>query len=328
MTKSEACEKLADIVKPINQRVAGAAPREVTVEDFVNNVFLPFYRRKWKRVTNKARTESIQHYIVGAFGSRPLASLTRDDMQQFLDARKHLAFSMVDHLRWDLKQILDLAVAEGVIAKNPAYVSGTMQLFVPKECPKPNRTVMTLEQVKRAFGLLELRERCIFKLGVIGGLRCSEIFGLRRGRVKQDRVGIVERVCKRDIDTPKTEKSVREAALASGLQQDLELWLASSPDTGPDGWLFPSEKLTTPLDADNVMERYTRPKLKIVSLEWVDYRAMRRTHSSLMKERGVDPKLVADQQGHTVDVNQNVYTITSLKSRLEAVETLESAFVN
>jgi len=47
-----------------------------------------------------------------------------------------------------------------------------------------------------------------------------------------------------------------------------------------------------------------------------------------MKERGVDPKLVADQQGHTVDVNQNVYTITSLKSRLEAVETLESAFVN
>jgi|SRR5437016_5412079 len=76
-------------------------------------------------------------------------------------------------------------------------------------------------------------------------------------------------------------------------------WLATSPDTGPDGWLFPSEKLTTPLDADNVLERYIRPKLKPVGLEWVDFRAMRRTHSSLMKERGVDPKLVADQQGHT-----------------------------
>ena len=47
-----------------------------------------------------------------------------------------------------------------------------------------------------------------------------------------------------------------------------------------------------------------------------------------MNEKGVDPKLVADQQGHTVDVNQNVYTQTSLKSRIEAVENLESAFVN
>ena len=53
-----------------------------------------------------------------------------------------------------------------------------------------------------------------------------------------------------------------------------------------------------------------------------------RTHSSLMNEKGIDPKLVADQQGHTVDVNLNVYTRTSIESRLEAVETLASAFVN
>ena len=40
------------------------------------------------------------------------------------------------------------------------------------------------------------------------------------------------------------------------------------------------------------------------------------------------PKLIADQQGHTVDVNLNVYTQSSIESRTEAVETLESAFVN
>jgi len=55
---------------------------------------------------------------------------------------------------------------------------------------------------------------------------------------------------------------------------------------------------------------------------------MRRTHSSLMRELGVDPKIVADQQGHTLDVNLNVYTETSLESRIEAVETLGSALVN
>ena len=85
-----------------------------------------------------------------------------------------------------------------------------------------------------------------------------------------------------------------------------------------------------PIGADNMMARYIRPKLKAenVGLGWVDYRVMRRTHSSLMNAQGVDPKVIADQQGHTVDVNLNVYTQTSMESRREAVETLASAFVN
>jgi integrase len=76
------------------------------------------------------------------------------------------------------------------------------------------------------------------------------------------------------------------------------------------------------------MRRDIRPILAKEGLGWVDFHVMRRTHSSLMRELGVDPKVVADQQGHTLDVNLNVYTESSVKSRIEAVETLESAFVN
>jgi hypothetical protein len=47
-----------------------------------------------------------------------------------------------------------------------------------------------------------------------------------------------------------------------------------------------------------------------------------------MRERGIDPKVVADSMGHDVSVNLNIYTPTSLESRLQAVETLETAFVN
>ena len=75
-------------------------------------------------------------------------------------------------------------------------------------------------------------------------------------------------------------------------------------------------------------DRNIRPVLEKQGFGWVDFHVMRRTHSSLMRELGVDPKVVADQQGHTLDVNLNVYTETSVKSRIEAVETLESAFVN
>lgn len=327
MSKSEAREKAVNVMKPVNE---GAGPvSQITLKYFVENHFLPFYRKHvWKRLTDQSRTDSIQLHIVGPLGARILSEMTREEMQALLDERKHLSYSFVDHLRWDLKQIFSLAVTDGAIESSPIYADGKLFLFVPKECKKPARPAMTFDQAKLAFSILDLRERLILKLGVLSGMRQSEIFGLRRGTIGADHAQIVERVCRRDIDTPKTEKSKRKAALSSGIQEDMLAWLAIAPDHGPAGWLFPSENPKMPMGADNVMSRYIRPKLKAIGLGWVDYRVLRRTHSSLMKEKGVDPKLVADQQGHGLDVNQNVYTQTSLESRLEAVEVLASAFVN
>lgn len=322
MTKTAAREKMAVIVKPINERTACLAQPDIKLKEFVEDVYFPFYLRKWKRLSAESRVASITHHIVGTFGSRTLGSVTRADLQDFLDQRKTMAFSMVDHLRWDLKQILDLAVAEGAIPKNPACPAGPMLLFVPRDCPHPVRRVMTEDQVKAAIPVLDTRERVVFKLAVIAGIRVSEIFGLRRGRVKDDHVEIRERVCKRDIDTPKTSRAVRHAALSAGLEQDLKLWLASSPDAGPNGWLFPSERLSTPIGSENLLNRHLRPQLQPVALEWVEYRVMRRTHSSLINARGVNPKLIADQQGHGVDVNLNVYTQSSVASRREALDAL------
>jgi hypothetical protein len=69
-------------------------------------------------------------------------------MQDFLDQRNTMAFTMVDHLRSDLKQILDLAVAEDVISRNPVYLSNSMLLFVPRECTQPQRPTMSEKEVK------------------------------------------------------------------------------------------------------------------------------------------------------------------------------------
>jgi hypothetical protein len=42
-----------------------------------------------------------------------------------------------------------------------------------------------------------------------------------------------------------------------------------------------------------------------------------------MRGLNVDPKVVADQLGHTLDVNLNVYTATALETRKQAVNSLE-----
>jgi integrase len=324
MNKTAAKEKMADIVKPINDRAATAISKNIDVKHFIEDVYLPFYKKKWKQSTAMTNEDRIAHFIVPEFGSRRLSTLTRDDLQQFLDSKSSLSFSTVDHLRWDLKQLLEMALAEGIVARNPAAI-----LFTPRTCARPERRSLTIEEVKKVFNALgQLRERLIVKLAILAGMRPGEIFGLRRGGFGECVASIQQRVYRGKIDTPKTEKSVRIAALSSGLRLDLEAWLQSSPDTGPNGWLFPSDTLKTPISRDNVMYRNIRPTLKKEGFGWVDFHVMRRTHSSLMRELGIDPKVVADQQGHTLDVNLNVYTETSVKSRIEAVETLESAFIN
>jgi len=60
---------------------------------------------------------------------------------------------------------------------------------------------------------------------------------------------------------------------------------------------------------------------------WANFLVMRRTHATIMKQLGVDPKTTSDQLGHSVDVDINVYTRTPLEFRQSAVEQLESALV-
>jgi integrase len=156
-------------------------------------------------------------------------------------------------------------------------------------------------------------------------MRPGEIFALNWSRLGSEYADIRQRVYRGDLDSPKSARLIRFAALSDGLLSSIEEWRALSIDTSPDAWVFPSEKLTTPLAKENCWRRSCLPKLKPVGLAWENFQVMRRTHSSLLKELNVDPHIRAEQMGHTVDVNENVYMITSINPRKEAANALETA---
>lgn len=200
-----------------------------------------------------------------------------------------------------------------------------MLLFTPRNCRRTETRVMKVEEVRRLLSVLEVRERLIAKLALLAGMRPGEIFGLKWARMEADYADIRQRVYRGDVDSPKSVRSVRYAVLSDGLLVSIDEWRAVSLDTGADAWVFPSERLTTPLARDNCWRRGFLPRLTPVGLAWANFQVMRRTHSSLLKELDVDPQVRAEQMGHTVDVNENVYTITSLKRRKDAVNALERA---
>jgi integrase len=89
-----------------------------------------------------------------------------------------------------------------------------------------------------------------------------------------------------------------------------------------------SESLTTPVGRDNLWRRNIEPPLKAIKLDWATFQIMRRTHASLSRKAGIDPKLVADQLGHGIGVNLDTYTIADLDQRLAAVNTLEQSMTS
>jgi len=260
-------------------------------------------------------------HLVARFGERELTGFRRDELQDLLDlkVKDGLSFSVVDHLRWDMKQVFDMAVAEGHIQRNPALL-----LFTPKEAKKPVRRVMTMREVQICFGALDQRERLISKLAVIAGMRPGEIFALTWGQMTAAYADIRQRVYRGMIDTPKTDNSMRKAALSEGLLAEIETWRMMAVESRDDAWVFPSERMT-PLSKDNCWRRSIYPALAKVGLEWANFLVMRRTHATLMRALGVEGKTVADQLGHTLDVNQNVYTQTSVEIRQAAVNQLEKS---
>jgi len=324
MTKAEAMKQLEELLAPVNQG-AGSPSSAEPLGRFVDFVFLPFYRRKWKRSTAITCESRIQTHVLSKFGARPLGSFDRVELQDWLEskAEEGLSHSTIDHLRWDLSQIFKMAAAEGCISRSPATL-----LFTPRAARTPPQRRMNLQEVNLCFEVLDQRERLIAMLALTAGIRPGEILALQWKHIRPDHVEVVQRVYHQEIDTPKTKHSVRSVALSPALKAALESWKEVAPSDSPDAWVFPSETGQTPVIAGNIWRRNFLPRLKTVGLEWATFLVMRRTHASLMRDLDVDPKLVADQLGHTLDVSLNVYAKSGLAKRGEALALFESRLVS
>ncbi len=145
---------LAAILAPINEAGDGPANREITFREFVEAVFLPCCRRRWKASTPLTNIDRMRRHLEPALADRALRRFTRDQLQTFLDEKcaEGLSFSMVAHLRWDLHQLFKLAQAEGYVDRNPAAL-----LHIPREASSGPKPIMNPQEVRNLFDCLDLR---------------------------------------------------------------------------------------------------------------------------------------------------------------------------
>jgi len=324
MSKSEAETKRDELVAEANARNAIAPNPDIKFGEFLEGVALPFLRGKWKKSTRSTTENRIQYHLGREFGEKRLTALGLKELQSFLTAKAEtLSRSVVAHLRWDLRSIFKLALAEGYTDRDP-----TAALFTPKEkAPSPSPS-LSKEEVEIYVNVLELRERVIAHLAIICGMRPGEILALKRRHIAGDsrKLEIEQRLYRGDIDTPKTHKSTRTVAIPPKTASILTEWM-ELVDESPEAWVFASENSATPMWRDNVWYRHMKPRLETVGLDWATFQVLRRTHASLGHDEGIDPKVAADQRGHGIGVAIDVYTKAALSRRAEAAERLEKALL-
>ena len=317
MTEAQARTKLDTILAPVNQvRSAQQSTRETTVAVYVTETYIRHGERKWKGSTAATTKQRLnQHIVKGELGGIRLVDLNRDNMQTFLDRRGLGSFSLVNHLRWDLKAICDLAVTDGLIDRNQAG-----QLFTPRSVTLPKQPVMTPEQVQQALDVLDLRERVFCRLAIYAGMRPGEIIALRWTDINGSLALVDDRFYKGVADDPKNRKA-RKVGLSPVVVRDLATWRAFA--VADDALVFPSENLRTPIKYENLWQREIKPRFEKIGLAWADFRCMRRTNSTLMKVAGADPKVSADNRGHGLGVAMQEYTHSTDEQKTQAVQKLE-----
>jgi hypothetical protein len=116
MTKADATTKRDEFMRTVNgsgePEVGGIRP--VLLREFIDQKYLPFQRGKWKKSTQGTSENRIMHHVVKVLGDTALKDFSLSSLQGFLESKANegLSFSVVDHLRWDLSAIFEMAVAE------------------------------------------------------------------------------------------------------------------------------------------------------------------------------------------------------------------------
>ena len=327
MDEKGARTALDDIVAALNRNPAHALGVE-PVRRFVEQVYIPqkYENGDWRRASGQEAEHLFRRSILPEIGELRCRDLKAEHLRAVLRklAGTGLSYESVSKVRFAMGDMVKRMVAEEYLTSNIAA-----GLKTPKTARRSDRSRLrrvTLAEYLRAWSVLDERERLACDLVLFCGLRESEDYGLKIGDLLQQGAIRVQRSWyEGDINPTKTDE-IRDVGVAPEIFERLTSWISTLPDQSNEGWIFPSERMVTPLRPDSVLRRCIHPRLEPLGLDWINFAVLRRSHSTLHEDRGTNPKIIADQQGHGLGVHLDKYVVFSVARKQEAVAALWSDF--
>ena len=321
LRKWEAQEKLRAIIAQATQ--AGMAPTakpDTTFHTFYEQVFLKLRQGRWAEATRRGNEKDVKLYLYPVLRDRKLNEFDRLHCQTFINALAEEGYSrpVVQRAKTMLWSIFDIAVDQEYIAKNPME---RVDLPVCKAIAKPVLVKADAYRLINAIG--DVRDRLILLLGIFGGPRASEVFGLQWGCVQGSFLEIRNTAYngKLYVWRVKRKASFRRIYLPPLLQEAFEQWRKVCLDCSPDALVFPSRKTGRPMWPGAFLQDHVQPIARSLGITVpITFQVLRRSCATRNQRNG-SLKDVQTQLGHgSIETTGDVYMMEIPESVMEMVE--------
>jgi len=243
----------------------------------------------------------IDRELASVFGSRPIGSITRLDVQRLAnDWAERFKPSTVHRYRAVLAAIMNAAVDSDLIGKSPCR-----NIRIPQIQPTTHHS-LTVAEIQMLAATVGVAYSPMLFLGTILGLRFSECAAIRIGdvdflrQVVHIRTGLVEAGGHLAEGAPKSASSRRSMAAPKALIEMLSSHLAVRGLTAADS----DERLFvaptgTDLRYSNFRARVWVPAVKSCKLDGIGFHDLRRSSATALVALGTDIRTAHERLGHS-----------------------------
>lgn len=283
----------------------------LTLEQFWDRYYLPIRSRRWTGHTPAAVRGTWRNHIQPQLGKLPLKDITKAAIEMRLGemADAGLGHVTVDEARIRLKSVLEEALDNELIPRNPARKVETPHCKAPKDTRS-----LTPEEVRALWDGTKGRDYLYWRLLILTGARIGEILALERADILPEGLRIDQTVIGPVVKLPKRNK-VRTAPLPDSLRAELNDWLK----THRNRIVFPAPEGDYCRREDRHVQAILHRGRKIVPD--LEFRMCRTTFATLFEGDEADRTSI---MGHTdTEFTRERYRKALEERRKESVEQLD-----
>lgn len=257
--------------------------------------------------STRAGYSSAVAFWTSAIGDKPLRALVRSEVLKVLANRCDLSGKTVNNYMSVLRQALELAVADKLLAENPT--SEVERAKHQKEPPDPFAPC-EVDAIVAALGQRHAGQVAnMVEFWMWTGLRTSEIFALKWTNVdlRSGTVLINQAVVRGEHKDSTKTNVARTLRLNSRAKAALQRQRAFTQAAGAE--VFQDPRYRTPWIDERAFRRsFWTPTLKLLGVRYRRPYNMRHTYSTAMLMAGMTPAFCARQLGHSVEMFLRTYT--------------------
>jgi integrase len=226
-----------------------------------------------------------------------------------------------------LRAILNTAVEDELLTRNPCHVSGA-GIERPAERP-----VATIEQVYELADAIEPRFRALVLLATFTALRLGELRALTQANLDllHREVAVVHQIQELAdgslvLGPPKTDAGIRRVAIPAAILPELESHLGRWSAPGKDGLVFPGTR-RQPLRRATLYTAWNRAR-RAVGLDDFHFHDLRHTGNTLAAATGASTKELMARLGHASPRAALIYQHAVRERDHEIAQLLSTAIEN